>query len=849
LHVRSRRTRPSWVAFVVVTAPLVTIAPAILGPTPPAGAVAIAVPLIPDTDYPRPAGSLYVSPAGNDSASGTIANPLRTIARALTVVPDGGTIVLRSGTYREALGAITDSVTIQAFPHEQAWLDGRQIVTGWSASGAAWVRSGWNSGLCSTCYDPLQVTAERPAAGLPDMVFVDGVPQQQVLSRAAVVAGTFFHDDAANALYLGTNPGGRQVLATVHQKALSFNTAGAAGSALRGVGVIGYGTNGTGTNQAMVVVDAPNVTIENAVFAWAATRGVAVYDTDALLHGLVVVNNGLQGIAVDHADGLIVDGVRVAGSNREGFLIASSPNTTAAGLKLTASRDVVIRDSAFDDNDSTGLWVDVSSQNVTVVRNVARRNARHGLFVEISDQVIVASNLVTDNVNMGLRIAGTTNARIWNNTFVDNLETQIGVYETARTNEDAAEYATGITWDTHNVQIRNNILSTSVSTRLALLHTGDWNSPKRWLASDMISALDGNVYARTTTTLPPNVVYWANLTPNSYATNYATAAAFRNATTYEDAGIDVAGTEPLFSDRTIGDYRLATSSPAIQSGAALPNDIASAVGVLPDATVDRGTLSWPTGNIVPVDRIRVSTGDAAVLEGDSATRTIWFPVTLSAPARSVVTVYARITAGTATGGAIPGPGVDFNNGAGGLRTVTFAPLANGNTPTTRFVGVNVFGDTVSELTETIQIELLRPDGMAVLGRTKGTGRIVNDEGGALRVGVAGGAITEGNVGVRSMPVAVTLSSTSTAPVTVNYRIVPVTASGGPLTNPANDVDHGSGALLTVEIPAGALQRSIIVAVGSDLTREGTELWQVVVESATGAQLLNTSAAGQILDDD
>ena len=849
MHVRSHRTRPWLVALALLASPLVSVVAVVLRPVDPAAAVAVGVPSIPDTDYPRPVGSLHVSPTGNDTAAGTLANPLRTVARALALVPDGGTIVLRAGTYREALGAITDPVTIQAYPHEQAWLDGRQIVTGWSTSGGAWVHAGWSSTLCQNCYDPLQVTPERPAAGLPDMVFLDGAPQQQVLSRAEVVPGTFFHDDAANALYLGTNPAGHQITATVHQKALSFNTAGATGSVLRGVGVIGYGTNGTGTNLAMVIVDAPKVTVENVVLAWAATRGIAVYDTDALLHDVVVVNNGLQGIAVDQGDGLIVDGARVAGSNREGFLVASSPNTTAAGMKLTSSRDVVVRDSTFDDNDSTGLWVDVSSQNITVVRNVARRNARHGLFVEISDQVVVASNLVTDNVNMGLRVAGTTNARIWNNTFADNLETQIGVYETARTNENTAEYAAGITWDTRNVQIRNNILSTSKSTRLALLHTGDWNSPKRWLASDLISALDGNVYARTATALPPNVVYWANLTPNSYATNYATVGAFRNATVYEDGGIEVSGTDPLFVDRTTGDYRLAVGSPAFATGGTLPSDVASFVGVAPGATVDRGTLSWATGTITPSERIRVSTGDAAVFEGDGATRTIWFPITLSAPARSVVTAYARVTAGTAVGGTVAGPSADFNNGGGVLRTVTFTPATNGNTPTTRFVGVNVFGDTRSELTETIQIELIRPDGLAILGRTKGTGRIVNDEGAALRVGVAGGGIAEGDVGARSMPVTVALSGTSSAAVTVRYRVVPVTASGGTLTNPSNDVDHMSGTLLTLEIPAGSLQRSIIVTVGSDLAREGTELWQVVVDSATGAQLLNTTASGQIVDDD
>jgi hypothetical protein len=100
-----------------------------------------------------------------------------------------------------------------------------------------------------------------------------------------------------------------------------------------------------------------------------------------------------------------------------------------------------------------------------------------------------------------------------------------------------------------------------------------------------------------------------------------------------------------------------------------------------------------------------------------------------------------------------------------------------------------------------------------------------------------------------MPIAVSLSAPTTTSVTITYRLTPLTASGGVLTNPANDVDHLGGILLTLEIPAGSVQRSIIVSVGSDLVREGTETYQVTIETVTGAALLNTTTSSQILDDD
>src|SRR5205085_2634207 len=58
----------------------------------------------------------------------------------------------------------------------------------------------------------------------------------------------------------------------------------------------------------------------------------------------------------------------------------------------------------------------------------------------------------------------------------------------------------------------------------------------------------------------------------------------------------------------------------------------------------------------------VSVGDKAILEGDAGTRSVTFPVTLSEPSTTNVTVHYAVTGAGATGGTKPG-GVDLAPGA------------------------------------------------------------------------------------------------------------------------------------------------------------------------------------------
>ncbi len=70
--------------------------------------------------------TVVVATDGDDSAPGTAARPLATVAQAVRRLPDGGTILLRGGHYsqRVTLGGAAHDLTIKPYGHEHAILDG-----------------------------------------------------------------------------------------------------------------------------------------------------------------------------------------------------------------------------------------------------------------------------------------------------------------------------------------------------------------------------------------------------------------------------------------------------------------------------------------------------------------------------------------------------------------------------------------------------------------------------------------------------------------------------------------------------------------------------------------------------
>ena len=116
---------------------------------------------------------------------------------------------------------------------------------------------------------------------------------------------------------------------------------------------------------------------------------------------------------------------------------------------------------------------------------------------------------------------------------------------------------------------------------------------------------------------------------------------------------------------------------------------------------------------------RLSASDGATYEGNSgSTRKVFFVVALAQPSAGGVSVHYAVTGLTATGGTTAAAGNDFK-----LRSGTLTYSAGQRF---KVVAVTLYGDTVIEGNETLQITLDTPLG-AALHRATGTGTIATDD--------------------------------------------------------------------------------------------------------------------------
>jgi hypothetical protein len=549
------------------------------------GAPAADLPLT-ATDYPVPANAILVSPTGDDSARGTADQPLRSVAAAVARIPAGGTVVIRGGTYRETIGLVKKRVTLQPYPGESVWLKGSLVVSTWSRAGNAWRHDGWTADLCQSCYIPQIIDPVHPLAGSPDMAFLDGKPLRQVAGADQVGPGAFFVDRQAKTLLVGDDPNGKLVEATAFDRLVQFDSSGAAGSALRGIGVAHYASNQDyGHHGAMVVVNAPDVTIENMTFAWSASSGMAVFQPGARVSGSSFRNNGLVGLVANRADGLRLTGNTFAANNQERFAL-SGEAIGAAGAKLTRTKRPYVADNNFVGNIGSGWWCDLGCTDATVIRNVANGNAVNGLYYEVSSHALIASNVIVDNAARGLKISSSDHVRVYHNTFAGN-RTTLGLYNDKR-GPDADPYSVqnGLTWRTDNTTLVNNFY-VGTDAAYPMVESADYKASAA-ANPPFVSYADGNAYFRSRQGTKAPLIIWS--VGAGRTASYATLAELSRATGSETHGLEPEPGASPFSDPPHGDYSLRPGAPGLKAGRPLPEDVAAALGLPPTATPDIGAL-------------------------------------------------------------------------------------------------------------------------------------------------------------------------------------------------------------------------------------------------------------------
>ena len=238
-------------------------------------------------------------------------------------------------------------------------------------------------------------------------------------------------------------------------------------------------------------------------------------------------------------------------------------------------------------------------------------------------------------------------------------------------------------------------------------------------------------------------------------------------------------------------------------------------------TVTNGRLN--VSNAMPRTP-RLSVSDATATEGDAGTVTAAFTVTLSPAATQPVTVTYTTADGTAA--------VADNDYLAATGTLTFAPGE-----TTKTVPVTVFGDALTEPTETFTLDLSNAGATPILDG-QGVGTIQNDDGpGTLGFSAATYSGAEGT----TVTVTVTRTGGSSGTVTVDYAAANGTAGGG-------DYAAAGG---TLTFAPGETTKTFDVATTSDNVDEANETVNLTLSTATGGAAVGSPATAvlTIADDD
>lgn len=481
-------------------------------------------------NYPIPSGAIFVDVArGSDSNSGTQSSALRTVGAAIARARSGATVVLRAGTYHESVTVPSNkTLTFQAYPNEAVWFDGSTRVTNWARSGSTWVASGWtaefSNSMGGTSWRSTMID-QNPMAADPDQVFVNGVALKQVGSSSSVTTGTFYVNDAANTITIGSDPTGKEVRASDLPQALQSSSPN---TVVQGIGFRRYAT-GYERNGTVWLIGAGGA-VRNVAVVDNATIGLRLSNGNKTVDRVTVERNGMLGIAGYKSDHSSITNSIVSNNNTENF----KDVPVAGGIKLTAGRNLTVKNVETRNNLGTGIWFDVSCYNMTIVNNVSTNNRKHQIEVEVSDRGIIANNVATGGED-GIILFDAGNFRVFNNEVGGSKlfgiilsqdqrrQAAAGLYPEARDPRAPIPDPT-MPWLTRNVVVSNNVFGNGGYFQWYAL------DKKTGIPVNQFNVtITGNLFNARLTKTDPTMVAWGkggdNVTLERYETPAALAAA------------------------------------------------------------------------------------------------------------------------------------------------------------------------------------------------------------------------------------------------------------------------------------------------------------------------------------
>jgi parallel beta-helix repeat protein len=389
--------------------------------------VALGTSYIVGTKSPGGADSMLVTVTGPCAAGATTFTPGEDYQAKVDAQPTGTAFTLCAGTY--PLWSVVPK-TGQTFTGVLGYpsttiLSGSRQLTSWTASGSTWYATGQTQQGTATASDKCE--SGHAACGLPEDLWIDGVLQHRETSLAAVGAGKWYFDYAADRAYIGVNPSGKVIEIGVLPHAFSGN---ASGVTLKRLTIEKYATPA----QAGAVQgdNAPRWTTDSVVARKSHGQGLRCGD-DWIIRRSRVSRNGQLGIGCG-GDRVLVDGLTCDSNKTIGYQVGFAGGCS----KFFGTHDLIVRNSTVFDNDGNGLWVDINNVDWLIEDNNIYDNFGQGIFIEISYAGVIDGNTVTNNgherggtwlYGAGILVAHSPDVEVMNNTVSGNYNGIVGIQQ------------------------------------------------------------------------------------------------------------------------------------------------------------------------------------------------------------------------------------------------------------------------------------------------------------------------------------------------------------------------------------------------------------------------------------
>jgi len=504
----------------------------------------------------------YVSPIGNDSNSGALASPWKTIAKANATLKAGDTVFLRDGKYDEQISPVNSGelgrpIYYKAFPGEDPVIDRSRLLVNWRKLQGSiyWTDTPpWAFGVWEDTYE---ISGNNYFAYWPqdDLEGVNG-------------PGKCYFDYNTLRVYVWTKNGdnpSNHVMRTAVGHGVAFSSKDY---------IVVDGINIQRVKYAVKVKDSSFCVFKNLTVKYASDYGMRIYG-ECQYNQIVGNSIFYVGAWLWRAN----DGIYFNGHHN---LVAGN-EISVVGHNAIASRGDkidtyfnIIQNNKVHNCKRSGLNSNIGSHREVWRDNISYKNGGGGMQNDSNNNIIRGNIFYKNGLAISIYATGgrtISGNKVYNNTFYDNSH----------------EYAYEILVADWGGTCDHNIFKNNISYKSDVDFVVDFDSKLRSnlvSCNDLLKA-DGSVPARALSIGTNTLSWWHENYPANFVNNLQS--------------------KPLFTNPSASEFTLQKTSPLIDKGC-----------------FPTGTTSSGIGNVISVvdvgyfcDGFGIVDGDLIQLKGSS----------------------------------------------------------------------------------------------------------------------------------------------------------------------------------------------------------------------------------------